>query len=162
MQSQAAVRTIARQVCEQLIQSKSWIIPTHLFRHLSAFFPWGWKAFSVLTTLLLLMQATCLATTPYWTRSPFTPRHQSEQYPDLPVSQVGPVLRDPRGSKAPLAGPVFLAAMARVDDQEREVREGTDPKIVQLQYWDAITQSRFILSVLKPKSNLRHLPNKNM
>lgn len=89
-------------------------------------FSWGWKVFSVLATLLLLLQATCLATTPYWTRSLFSPLHQSEQYQDLPVIQVGPVPRDPRGSKAPLAGPVFLAPMARADDQEREVRDGVD------------------------------------
>lgn len=88
-------------------------------------FSWGSKAIPLLTTLLLL-QATCLATTPYWTRSLFNPLHQSEQYQDLPVSQVGPVPRDPRGSKAPLADPVFLAPMARADDREREVREGVN------------------------------------
>lgn len=89
-------------------------------------FSWGWKASSVLTTLLLLLQATCLATTPFWTRSLFSPLHQPEQYQDLRVSQVGPVPQDPRGIKAPLAGPVSLAPMARADDQEREVREAVD------------------------------------
>ena len=92
---------------------------------------WGWKASSVLPVLLLLSQATCLATTPYWTRSLFSPLHRSERYQDLPVSQVGPVPRDPRGSKAPLAGPVFLAPMARADDQEREVRASFDLLIYQ-------------------------------
>lgn len=83
------------------------------------------KASSVLTTVLfLLSQATCLATTPYWTRSPFTPPRQSEQYQDHPVSQVGEVPQDPRVSRAPLAGPVFLVPMARAEDQGREVREG--------------------------------------
>lgn len=89
-------------------------------------FSWDWKASSVLITLLRLLQATCLATTPYWTRSLFSPLHQSEQYQDLPVSKVGLVPRDLRGSKAPLAGLVFLAPMARADDQETEVREGVD------------------------------------
>lgn len=49
--------------------------------------------------------------------------------------------------------------MARADDREREVRVGADLKIVELQVWDAIAQSQFILSVLKPKSHLRLLPN---
>lgn len=71
---------------------------------------------------LYFLQATCLATTPYCTRSPSSLRTLSEQFLDHQGSQVGEAPLDLRESRAPQAEQASLVPMGRTDNREKEVR----------------------------------------
>lgn len=133
IQSQAVVRAIARQVCEQLIQSeflvRVYILYVHktksniLFITMLSCWLISWQSCWIcffIPNFFILSKITCPVTTQSWIRFPVS-LYQCGRYKVLQVIPVDRDLRANKESRVLVADQVFLEPVDKTAGQEREV-----------------------------------------